>query len=194
MIARFCTVASLALATGSLCVAQQAGGTQPVRTPAPRAVTEQTTPTPAPAVAVTPRREFAGQPVNVKVDVTITDQRGAGPALKKTVTVVTGDQLSGFIRTQAFFAGIGEVPLNIDTEPQILNDGKIRLRVNLQYDLPTLPAGAAPQGDHPAPTKTAIRENLALVLENGKPLVAAQSADPVSDRQVTVEVKATILR
>jgi hypothetical protein len=33
-----------------------------------------------------------------------------------------------------------------------------------------------------------------LVLENGKPLVAAQSADPVGDRQVTVEVKATILK
>jgi hypothetical protein len=32
------------------------------------------------------------------------------------------------------------------------------------------------------------------VLESGKPIVAAQSADPVGDRQVTIEVKATILR
>jgi hypothetical protein len=31
-------------------------------------------------------------------------------------------------------------------------------------------------------------------LENGKSMVAAQSADPIGDRQVTVEVKATILK
>jgi hypothetical protein len=33
-----------------------------------------------------------------------------------------------------------------------------------------------------------------LILESGKSLVVSQAADPVSDRQVTVEVKATILR
>jgi hypothetical protein len=140
---------------------------------------------------VAPRREFAGQAVNIKVEVTISDQRATGVAPKKTVTVVTGDQLSGFIRTQTLFPGIGEVPLNVDAEPQILSDGKIRLRLNLQYDLPA-PVGAT-EGDRTA-LKTTIRENLAIVLENGKPLVVAQSADPVSDRQVTVEVKATILR
>ena len=41
---------------------------------------------------------------------------------------------------------------------------------------------------------TGIHENLAMILDNGKPLVVAQSADPVGDRQVTIEVKATILR
>jgi hypothetical protein len=37
-----------------------------------------------------------------------------------------------------------------------------------------------------------VRENLSLVLDEGKPLVVAQSADPVGDRKVTVEVVATI--
>ena len=46
---------------------------------------------------------FAGQPVNIKVEVTITDERGAGASPQETVTVVTGDQLSGFIRTQTLF-------------------------------------------------------------------------------------------
>ena len=50
------------------------------------------------------------------------------------------------------------------------------------------------EGGGRVPFKTQIRENLALILENGKPLVAAQSADPAVDRQVTIEVKATILR
>ena len=33
-----------------------------------------------------------------------------------------------------------------------------------------------------------------MILESGKAMIAAQSADPVGDRQVTVEVKATILK
>jgi hypothetical protein len=190
----FVLTIGLSAGAGALALAQPAPAppppAQPPRvTPAPRPAPEQTLPTPSTAVA--PRREFAGQPVNIRVEVTITDQRGAGAAPKKTVTVVTGDQLSGFIRTQTLFPGIGDVPLNVDAEPQILSDGKIRLRLNLQYDLPA-PVGTT-EGDR-TPLKTTIRENLALVLENGKPLVAAQSADPVSDRQVTVEVKATILR
>ena len=37
------------------------------------------------------------------------------------------------------------MPLNIDTEPQLLADGKIRLRVNLQYDLP-IPARSGDPG------------------------------------------------
>ena len=39
-----------------------------------------------------------------------------------------------------------------------------------------------------------IQENLSVNLEDGKALVVSQSADPVSDRQVTVEVRATILK
>jgi hypothetical protein len=41
---------------------------------------------------------------------------------------------------------------------------------------------------------TEIHENLGMILDSGKPLVVAQSADPVGDRQVTIEVKATALR
>lgn len=167
-------------------------------TPTPRAGSDQ--PAPVANTNVSPRREPGGQPVNIKVEVTISDQRVNGVAPKKTVTVVAGDQLSGFIRTQTLFPGIGDVPLNVDAEPQILPDGKIRLRLNLQYDLPSPASGSAADTQSSSNTqaaralKTSIRENLAIVLENGKSLVVAQSADPVSDRQVTVEVKATILR
>ena len=42
--------------------------------------------------------------------------------------------------------------------------------------------------------KIAIQENLSVNLDDGRPLVVAQSADPISDRQVTVEVRATILK
>jgi hypothetical protein len=153
--------------------------------------------TPPPSTQVVPRRE--GQAVNVKVDVTITDMRGGTAASKKTVSVVTADGLVGFIRSQANYNNIGEVPLNVDVEPFLLtgpSDGKIRVRVNLQYELPA-PPNATPDNVGPQAgtlRKTAIHENLALILESGKPIVAAQSADPVGDRQVTIEIKATVLK
>jgi hypothetical protein len=37
-------------------------------------------------------------------------------------------------------------------------------------------------------------ERLGLTLESGKPMMISQAADPTSDRKITVEVTATILR
>jgi len=42
--------------------------------------------------------------------------------------------------------------------------------------------------------KTNLRETLSVIVEDGKPLNVAQSAEPNTDRTVTVEVKATILK
>jgi hypothetical protein len=134
-----------------------------------------------------------GQPINVKVEVTITDQRGSMPVVKKTVTVVTADGMNGFIRSMANFSSLGNVPLNIDVAPQILADGKIRLRVNLEYDLPAT-MGQAESNAERIPRVTQIRENLAVIVENSREIIAAQSADPISDRQVTIGIKATTLR
>jgi hypothetical protein len=167
----------------------RAGGQRPA---SPQPVTAPAPGTPVPLVAPAPRRE--GQPVNIKVEVTITDQRGGREALKKTVTVVTADELAGFIRSSANYTGIGPVPLNVDIQPRLLADNKIRLVLNLQYNLPAASVGAVDVASAGTLRTTEIHENLALIVESGKPIVAAQSADPVGDRQVTVEVKATILR
>ncbi len=35
---------------------------------------------------------------------------------------------------------------------------------------------------------------MTVILESGKPMLVSQSADPIGDRQVTVEVTATILK
>ena len=191
-------LASVLVSTANV-VADQPPPAAPQTAPAPRAVMppQATTPAPTPATkiaAAAPAPRRTGQPVNIKIDVTISDSAGgtAAPTSKKTVSVVTGDNMSGFIRTEANYAGgPGNVFLNIDVEPEILPDAKIRTRVNLQYDMPGAPPN---EGGGRVPFKTQIRENLALILENGNPLVASQSADPALDRQVTIEVKATILR
>ncbi len=160
-------------------------GDQPTPTPAAR--------TPAPPTPTAPRRE--GQPVNIKVEFTLSDQRGGAPAVKRTVTVVVADGRTGFIRSSSDVVGVaGGVVLNIDTAPELLADGKIRLGCNLQYDWPP----PLEQADRSLPRgtvmKTVMHDSVSLILESGKPMVAAQSADPIGDRQVTVEVKATVLR
>jgi hypothetical protein len=147
---------------------------------------------PTPAALPTPRRE--AQPINVKVDVTIADQRGGAAPVKRTVSVVVADAYSGMIRSQSEVMQVGPVPLNIDVEPLLLDNGKVRVKINLQYDWPAPldSSGAAPARG--TVIKTGLHDTMVLILENGKPMIAAQSADPIGDRQVTVEVKATVLR
>jgi hypothetical protein len=171
-------------------VAQQ----QSAQPPSPRA----TTPAPAPAAAPKaqtappPRRQL--QPINVKIDFTLMDQHGGGPATKRSLTLVVSDGMSGSIRSQSDVMGVGGgVTLNIDTSPELLPDGKIRVGFTIQYDWP----GATDGGRETARgtvLKTAMRQSISLILENGKPMVATQSADATGDRQVSAEVKATILK
>jgi hypothetical protein len=165
-------------------------GTPPAEAPRPRvAPPASETPQAAPAAPERPRRE--GQPINVKVDLTLTDQRGGSAPVKRTVTVLAADGYTGSIRTQSQVIAVGAVPLNVDASPTLLADGKIRLAINLQYDWP---APAETNSARGTVVSTSLHDQLMMILENGKPMIVAQSADPIGERQVTVEVKATILR
>ena len=160
--------------------------------PAPPQPANPRAPAAPPAPPVPPSPPRRGQPINVKVDVTITDQRGSGAPTKKTLSVIVADQQNGMVRSESLIPNIGTVPLHIDAEPEILSDGKIRLRFGLNYDIPLDNQTTATSGDRIA--KTVIRESLSLILESGKAMLVTQSADPVGDRQVMVEVKATVLK
>jgi len=179
-------------------VAQPPAATpQPGQTPrSPQPPTPAAAPAARTATPPTPRRE--GQPVNIKIDFTITDQRSSAAAIKRTLTLIVADERTGSIRSQSSVFQVGDVPLNVDASPVLLTDGKIRLGFNLQYDWPapfeTAVANPAQQPPRGTVIKTALHDSVSLILESGKPMIAAQSADPIGDRQVTVEVKATILR
>ena len=184
-----------------LALATTVAAQQPPSKPVPPAPIPSGPPPPQgpPPATNAPRPEPNRQPINVRIEVTITDQRGKTPAMKKTVTAVTGDGLNARIRTQAEFIGMAPVgatitpiPLNLDVMPVILPNGRVRVTLALEYSLPALPD--EPTTTVPRLVRTGIQENLAVNLDDGKPLLVAQSADPVSDRQVTVEVRATILK
>jgi hypothetical protein len=142
-------------------------------------------------------REPAGQSLNVKLDITITDMTGPGEPLRKTVSMVVADRFAGSIRTAGtqVMTANGPQPLtiNVDATPTVLKDGAIRLVFGLEYQ-------PRPGGDNTAqgtstPTRMSqINERMAVIVQDGKPLVISQAADAGSDRKVTVELKATVLK
>jgi len=152
-------------------------------------------PAPAPATApAPPRREV--QPINVRVELTITETGTGAPPVKKTVVAVVGDGYLGSVRgsavSQTASPGVPMdrlvAPLSLDARPEILPSGKIRLTCTIQYQ-------ASQRTAQERTINTDIKQNLVLNLESGKLLVISEAADPiVADRNVIVEVKATILK
>lgn len=195
MLIRTTVLTALLLATVPVLAQPPASTPAPGRSQpgAPRA--DQPGPAPVARTPTPPAPRREGQPVNVKVEFTLTDQRGGAPAVKRTVTVVVADGRNGFIRSSSDVIGVsGGVVLNIDAGPELLADGKIRLGCNLQYDWPAPLDQTERSPARGTVIKTVMHDMVSLILESGKPMVAAQSADPIGDRQVTVEVKATVLR
>jgi hypothetical protein len=129
--------------------------------------------------------------------VTITDQTGSAQPVRKTVTMLVADGGNAMIRSEARLLDIN-VPLYVDARDVVISPeiDKVRLQLSLEYRLADAEAlkqaKTAPISQQPWTTE--IRESTQCVLENGKPLVIAQSADPFTDRKVTVEAKATILK
>jgi hypothetical protein len=156
------------------------------QTPAPAASAQTPAPAakPGPAPTRTPPPADAppGQPVNIKLDLTITDQIGPGEPSKKTVGMIVADRASGSIRSTANSV---RATLNVDATPQILPSGTIKVLLALEYN---------PQrGDGP-PTGSSFNQRVSIVLVPGRALQLSQAADPLSDRKITVEIRADILK
>ena len=132
------------------------------------------------------------QPVNVRLELTITDQRGDTPAISKTVTMTLADRHHGRIRTQGDVQtpqGFRPVTLNVDGNASIIQGGKARVMLTIEYR----PVGDPGSGSERSTTPN-INESLTVILDDGKPMVVSQSADPVTDRKVKVEAKITLLK
>jgi len=115
-------------------------------------------------------------------------ERGAaGESAVKVVSMTVADRANGMIRAS------GDAPrpaaLHVDATPSI-DDGKIRLNLGLEYKI----TESSPDAKALPPPVHATREQIFVILENGRPLVVADSADPATDRRLQVEVTATILR
>lgn len=174
---RLFTITALLALTASVSGAQQA--------PAPLKPD-----TPAQASAPTARQP--AQLVNIKLELTLTDQRGASAPTSKTVTLVLADRANGRIRTQGEVrlpSGRGvPIVLNVDAQPEITRDSRVRVSITLEYK------PQAGEGDTEERATTSISESLTVILDDGKSMLVSQSADPSSDRKVKIEAKATLLK
>src|SRR5262249_18244199 len=147
-----------------------------------------------------PAPEPPGLPINVKIDVSITDQTGTAAPAKKVVTMLTTDRQSNSIRSTA------SVPVKTSGGPSfnyrnVTSNGvagptivtKQSTKVLVAFGLEYLPRSAG-GAEGLEPGRPQLNERLSLVLESGKPMIVSLAADPMSDRKITVEVTATILK
>jgi hypothetical protein len=199
-----CTIAVTALA-----LATATAQTKPAPAPKEKAETKAEASPKAPP-------EPAPLPVNIKIEVSITDQSGSGTPAKKVVSMIASDRKSTNIRSSASVpvpqpvfgkpAGATEstpasvpvqsytyrnVTINVDALPAIVpkEPNRISLSLGLEY----IPRAEGRQ-EEMAPGMASWSERLSLILESGKPMLVSQAADPASDRKITVEVTATILK
>ena len=127
---------------------------------------------------------------NVRVEFTLTDQQTGVPTTNKIVMLTTSNRQWGRIRSQITSRIYGGAPLNVDARPTVTQDGRISLELTIEY---ALGRNSEVEANSDKIVQVSINESLTALLENGKPLLVTQSADPISDRKVTVEVKATIV-
>ncbi len=112
---------------------------------------------------------------NVRLDVTIIDT--GDQTAKKVVSMLVADGDNGRIRS-----GNNQGVLNVDGRPQVATDGRVYVSITIEYT------------PDRATNTTTLNESITLVLAAGKPTLISQSADPGSDRRVSVEVTATIVK
>jgi hypothetical protein len=132
---------------------------------------------------------------NVQVELTLTDQISNNAPEKKTVSMIVSSGSWGKIRSAGNSRPATETPvivqLDVDARPFVSVDGPIQLELTLNY---SPPGAQTPDTDNGRARRTSINQSLTVVLQSGKPLVITQAADPVNDRKVFVEVKATVLK
>ena len=63
----------------------------------------------------------------------------------------------------------------------------------LEFGLEYQPKSAGGSEDL-EPGMASLNERLSIIAESGKPIVVSQAADPASDRKITVELTATIMK
>jgi hypothetical protein len=121
-----------------------------------------------------------GQMINVRIDVVLSDSKGA----TKTLTMTVADGESGMNRTTT--AGERDFSFNADASPSVVGS-KIRLRLTADAVVPT-------DAEAKVGNRLALRQSQTVILNDGDSVEIARAADPVSDRSFVLTVKATIQR
>lgn len=128
----------------------------------------------------------ADESLNIRYQIVIRETGGTQPRTK-TVGLTMGLGSESSVRAQGTAPSRTTHPLNVDIAPVALRGNRVRTRVGIEYT-PQMPEGT--QG----PPPLFVRESLTVWLEGGKPMMISEAADPLTDRRISVEVTATIIR
>jgi hypothetical protein len=177
--------------------------------PAPGARRSVRPPQPRPANAESRRAErdvnYTSKGINIRIDATVTESRGEQVLGRKVISVTLVDGENGAVRSSAMVpinqsndgpkawpGDFQRVPLNMDAMVRLRDDNRVHARVTLDYNRGSVDIGESGAGR--AARENFIRQSVSVILDNGRPLIVAQSADPEGDRRVTLELKATVLK
>jgi hypothetical protein len=120
-----------------------------------------------------------GQLVNIQIDITLTSEGGTLPPARKVVTLTLADKQEGSVRSMDRGPG-AQGSLNVDARPVVQSNGQVLTRIGLEFsggdDVPFVQVRAQP------------------LLESGRALRISRAVSPKTDRTVTVEVTATVLK
>ena len=158
--------------------ARPAQGPRPPAPAAPARPAPGSAPAPAPLVSIEPNQP--GRLVNIQIDIMLTTEGGNQPPTRKTVTLTLADKQEGMVRSMDRGAAPQAGSLNVDARPVVQANGLVLTRIGLEFsgtdDVPFVQVRAQP------------------LLESGRALRISRAVSPRTDRAVTVEVTATVLK
>jgi hypothetical protein len=135
---------------------------------------------------------------NLRFDVSILDEGGGAPVTRKTVTVMArADNQTASVRSYGRLNPSHPIAIAMrQTEHGVLiglkvdvrgryENGRLIGRVTVEYqpyapEMKSLPSSVTTQVD--------------AIFDEGRKMVIAQAADPLSDRKTTIEVTVTVLK
>ncbi len=122
---------------------------------------------------------------NIKLTLTISDSFTGTPVTKE-MSLLMMQRNGGMIRTSG---NSSSGYMNVDAVATAYLNGAVSVKLTFDYQ------GAEPkEGPRAGVRPPSISESLTVVLQDGIPLTVSETADPGSDRRVTVTLTATILK
>jgi hypothetical protein len=134
---------------------------------------------------------------NVRLELVINDQTGSAAPIRKVMTLLVAERAQGRVRSGGEFyragtdqaPGGGYIPVTLNADAHVVGISNERVRVSITVEY--MPAMSGPEAAH---RRNQLNQSVELVLISGKPMLIVESADPISDRKVSLTATATILR
>lgn len=164
--------------------------TPPAPTPPPAPPVAPSRP-PAPPEAPPPPQAQSQIQANVQLDVVITDTVSGKPETK-TLTLLLRNNGGGSVRTAGVSGGHPGHPVRMAFDASVILQGElIDAALTFEYQA-AWSAAEETASDARGRAPAEVTQRIRTYLQSGRKILVSRSADPVTNRIVTVELTATI--